>query len=42
MNGMFLPKMKFVTYQVQELYSKGLQEGYKNDSMLLNTKMLYE
>ena len=42
MNGMFLPKMKFVTYQVQELYSKGLREGYKNDSMLLNAKMLYE
>ena len=29
---MSLPKMKFVTYQVQELYSKRLREGYKKDS----------
>ena len=42
MTGFFLPKMEFVTYQVQELYSKRLREGYKSDSMLLNTKIFCE
>ena len=39
MTAMSLPKLKFVTYQDKDLYSKRLREGYKNDSMLLCTKV---